>query len=553
MRRRENLKPQTLVAILLLLLQIAWLTYTRLFQNRVLIDDAYIHFRNALNWATGHGLVYNAGERVLATTSPVFTLILGTLYRLTGIDLPRLANGFNFGCEVGIVLLLLAMLRRAGIPLFFRHAIVLITSFEVWRMIYSHSGMEMSLFIVAILGVLECVQRGWWPGAGVLLGILGWIRPEGAVVWVAVAVALAAVGRWGALVRIYGVAVGLAAAICGLLLVKYGTFMPQSIAAKHNAPWFVGSNGYGPVQFAITLGNLTFFQLFNGFRAAWGTLGDKVNSILGVIAQLAFMGFGAAWLWRRGERLLAIFLPLFVAGYYAFHAVLATCIFDWYFVPYYFVALLLSALGWWAIVAHFWGRINLRRPGRPEAGQVFYRLATPALVLLHFLSSAHDGMMGVHLTGHESFRQALAYRAIPAAGKDRELEYIEVAREFNALAPAQGPAPRVGCMEIGIFGYYYKGPVLDAFALVSPEALEILKPEVQKTLPPSCRDFPYNVFMHFKPPYIMSAGIFLRDEPKEFLDAYEVWHRPGGDDGIISCYRLKGYEKAAPSHFPARP
>lgn len=538
--RRFKLKPQFLADLMLTLLQLAWLVWTRLFQNQVLIDDAYIHFRNALNWANGHGLVYNPGERVLATTSPVYTLILGMLHRLGGVDFPRLANGFNFACEVGIVLLLLAMLRRAGLPLLFRHAAVLITSFEVWRMIYSHSGMEMSLFILAILGVLAFVQCGWWPLAGLLLGILGWIRPEGAVVWVALALALAAGRRWGAFVRIYGIATILAALICGLLLVKYGTFMPQSISAKHNAPWFVGSNGYGPVQFAITLGDLTFFQLFNGFRAAWGGIGDKINSLLIMCGQIALMGFGVAWLWRRGDRLSALFFPLFVAGFYSFHALLATCIFDWYFVPYYFAAQVLAVLGWWMAVSFAWGRFNQRWPGRPGLGRLFYRLATPCLVVLYYLSSAIGGMQARHLDGHDGYGPALKFRAIPAQGKDRELEYIEVAREFNAMTPAA--APRVGCMEIGIFGYYYKGPVLDAFALVSPEALEILKPEVQKTLPPSCREFPYNVFMHFKPPYIMSSMIFLRDQPREFLDAYEELHRPGGDDGIL-CYRLKGYLK----------
>jgi len=39
-------------------------------------DDAYITFRYAENLANGLGFVYNAGERLLGTTTPLFTLLL---------------------------------------------------------------------------------------------------------------------------------------------------------------------------------------------------------------------------------------------------------------------------------------------------------------------------------------------------------------------------------------------------------------------------------------------------------------------------------------------
>ncbi len=42
-------------------------------------DDAYITFRYAENIANGLGFVYNAGERLLGTTTPLFTLMLASL------------------------------------------------------------------------------------------------------------------------------------------------------------------------------------------------------------------------------------------------------------------------------------------------------------------------------------------------------------------------------------------------------------------------------------------------------------------------------------------
>ncbi len=42
-------------------------------------DDPYISYRYAENIANGHGFVYNIGEKVLSTTSPLFTLLLAIL------------------------------------------------------------------------------------------------------------------------------------------------------------------------------------------------------------------------------------------------------------------------------------------------------------------------------------------------------------------------------------------------------------------------------------------------------------------------------------------
>src|SRR3990172_2277897 len=54
-------------------------------------DDPFITYRYANNLMHGGGFVYNPGERVLSTTTPLFTLLLAALGRLWP-DLPRLAN-----------------------------------------------------------------------------------------------------------------------------------------------------------------------------------------------------------------------------------------------------------------------------------------------------------------------------------------------------------------------------------------------------------------------------------------------------------------------------
>jgi len=43
------------------------------FATHYAVDDAFITFRYAANIANGNGLVYNLGERVLGTSTPLFT------------------------------------------------------------------------------------------------------------------------------------------------------------------------------------------------------------------------------------------------------------------------------------------------------------------------------------------------------------------------------------------------------------------------------------------------------------------------------------------------
>ena len=51
-----------------------------------LFDDAYASLRYASNLAHGQGFVFNPGERVLGTTSPLHTLLLAALGKVFGLN-----------------------------------------------------------------------------------------------------------------------------------------------------------------------------------------------------------------------------------------------------------------------------------------------------------------------------------------------------------------------------------------------------------------------------------------------------------------------------------
>ncbi len=81
------------------------------------IDDAYITFRYARNLLSGNGFVYNPGERVLGTTTPLYTLLLAGLAGMAGgagADFALIAMWLNAAADVLTCLLLWQIGRRLG-------------------------------------------------------------------------------------------------------------------------------------------------------------------------------------------------------------------------------------------------------------------------------------------------------------------------------------------------------------------------------------------------------------------------------------------------------
>jgi len=77
------------------------------------LDGAYITFRYALNLSQGAGYVYNPGERVQGTTTPVFTLILAGMAALFGAEhLPVLSFGIAIAADILNVWLFYRIARR---------------------------------------------------------------------------------------------------------------------------------------------------------------------------------------------------------------------------------------------------------------------------------------------------------------------------------------------------------------------------------------------------------------------------------------------------------
>lgn len=160
-----------------------------------ILDDAYITFRYAENFAKGIGPVFNAGERVEGYTGFLWMLLLSA-GALVGISTVILAKVLGF-ILAATTLALISYADRITKILDFRVAIIatLFTAicgvFTPWP----SSGMEVSLFTFLILLTVLTYFRAASSGetrlfyaAGALAGLTALTRPEGLIVVVVIAI-----------------------------------------------------------------------------------------------------------------------------------------------------------------------------------------------------------------------------------------------------------------------------------------------------------------------------------------------------------------------------
>ena len=105
MPTKQRIKPQKYLPIILVFIALG----ARLIPGPRTIDDSYITFRYARNLLNGEGFVYNPGERVQGTTTPLYTLLMTGLGAAAGgseAPFPRLALGFNAVMDAVTCLLL---------------------------------------------------------------------------------------------------------------------------------------------------------------------------------------------------------------------------------------------------------------------------------------------------------------------------------------------------------------------------------------------------------------------------------------------------------------
>ena len=396
------------------------------------IDDAYISFRYAANFAHGEGLVFNPGERVQGFTNPLFTLLLGVAGAV-GLDIPTAAFILGiagaFATVTGVVLFapgirwrIVACIGAIGLvltPEFFLNAV---------------SGMETSIFCAILVAVLVTFDRGRARLLGVLLGLLIITRPDGAFWAVPLGVYLLVRDR-RALVRTVVPALVIAGAWWLFAWIYYGNPVPHSIAAKR----LIHPGSFGPVLLRhvrfLASGELIGLALVASLGLVLEVIRRSRMVVVAAAAMLSLLGLVASGV-----------MPFEVPRYFL-----------WYSVPILPVALLFAVRA---------ADETARRIGQS-------RLAVPAMFAVILVPTVLAARSSFQLH-FEELPEIRAHFAL------REAAYQETAAAIRERTGDEPADVLVG--EVGVLGYWLLGHrVHDSSGINSP-AIHRLRKEDRRAL-----------------------------------------------------------------------
>lgn len=266
------------------------------------VDDAFISARYAANLVAGHGWTYNpGGPPIEGISNPLWTAFV--------------ALGIGIGVDAHEWMVVGGLLGwLAAIP----GAWLLTVELEEgdgavvapWLLacsgllaVAATNGLETGWYLSALVWTSWAVLRERWdPGAGIALGLLAWLRPEGVlagIVWIAYRaadrrpVAKLAAG-WAAIV----------VALIGWRLATFGTWLPNTAGAKVAARdwgWIAQRN-----WIYVKRDHLTWPVVAGvGVLAALWPPIDRRRLALGALATALVLPAFSVELWMPGGRLLA--------------------------------------------------------------------------------------------------------------------------------------------------------------------------------------------------------------------------------------------------------
>ncbi len=387
-----------------------------------LSDDAYITLRYAENFARGHGLVFNPGERAFGCTEPLLALVLGIARWISGVPLPILATTFHALGLLALASLVLVGAARSGRTLSGAIAGSLLLALP-----FSWSLQGFAWPWVASLLAVAALLAERRPGlSGVVAGLAVGFRPD-ALLGVGLVALLAGARLGGGRKPLLRLVAGAALTI-GLLALSawlwFGQVLPATLAAKQ--------------AFALGTERAGTRSGWGFWPAAWPAFVRVFGTWLAPVAVAAGLlgaALGLARFRRRADPVFAV-LVTFGAALAVAYPLLGVSFWSWYVIL--------------PLLAVLLGLAECLQPPAIRGGRWGRRLlALPALLAL----------------AAAVFFAVRQWRTADTPGPRVEL-YRQVAAWIAQSTP---PAARVAAFEVGTLAYYSDRPVDDLLGLVSPQ------------------------------------------------------------------------------------
>ena len=377
------------------------------------VDDAFITFRYAENLVSGHGFVFNLGEKVLGTTTPLFTFLISIflLFNMTALNAALLINLICSGLTA-IVIFQFARHLRFNVWSFVPALIYIL-----WprSLAADSSGMETAFFTLLVTSAWYFQHRQLYFYSVGMATLACVTRPEGFF-------------------------------LLGLLIIYNAIKDSRNIwaylivPALIIIPWFIFSYLYfGTIVPSSISGKLALYS-----HVPFDTPWEKFDYIMGLKNPFGWIMLSVAivggW-WLHKKQNFGQLEILWIVGMVAFHTFSRTTLFFWYVTPVYPMLILFAA----AAIPFLWERF-----GAASVRFGWMRLTMGVVMVFGLLVMDYR---------HMNFYKEYA-RYLNDVHKSIGLYLRENAK----------PTDVVAARYIGHTGYYSNLKILDRDGMVTPRA-----------------------------------------------------------------------------------
>ena len=488
----------------------------RLLPGERIIDDAYITFRYARNIAGGRGFVYNQGEHVLGTTTPLYTLILAGLAKIIrSSDFPSIAVLTNAVAGALSVGLLYALGKRLVGHWAAPAAAALLWALAPFSVTFAVGGMETDLVVTLLLASAYAYVVDASYALAVLSSLALLVRPDTALLlvllWLGLIVRRRRLPFWEVATAVAVLAPWLVFAV-----VVFGSPVPGSLVAKSAA-----------YRLPPTAALVRLIQHYSTPFLAHTLLGSGWQ-LFGFVFYLALVSVGGIHVLRRLPH--AWPLLIYPYAYLITFAAANPLLFRWYLsppLPFYFL-LILSGV-WYA-------GSDIVRALRWRSRNAIDSVPGPNTALMDRdpdrSTSAAGSVPLAALAALALITTLNAWELHPDHGPDRpapQMAWFELELLYTQAAEfvLDGASPD-DCLcagDIGTLGYHTRLPICDTVGLVTPES--------RRYYPADPEIYAIN--------YAIPAQ-FVLDAAPDWLVILEVYGRKGllRDANFLVRYRLVG-------------
>lgn len=419
---RNNFWPILLIAFSLAA-HIWWIKYTNYTE-----EDAFVTFRFAKQISMGNGFVYNIGQRIYGTTTPLFTLLLAGWMHFVSKDIvlgARILNIIAVSAALIFTWQTFHVTQRSASEKFFALSACLLSA----NLIYMNTqGMETPFGIALIAASWYAWTRNKIYLTGILCGLLLWTRVD-LVFWMVTLIAVTAISNVKDSLRI--------AAIAGIVYfpwiifatIYFGSPIPYAITSKWVEFGQFNDTPYGPQV-------ITIVKYLSPFK-------NEAMRLIGGGLVLSVMTWA---IWKNNLIRDKRFLPLIIFFLLEVLRLVATraTYFSRYFIPVLWVTLIFLGMG----LGLLWECIKTTRVSKI--------IFSGSLILLLILELATGIAFADSVKERQFFRHESALKGIGLWLRDNtELQSVVL------LEP------------LGYVGYYSDRIMIDEVGLVTPAVVAL--------------------------------------------------------------------------------